>query len=140
MALNDTVVFRRVGFATLFSWRGMKRKFRLTGVLIVLLLLCTPLPVLAPDALTMMHTVFKGDYTKAQIKQQLDVAMKFYNTPITEENYSRAGSVLVTFRKDTGIHEMVILDYMIRSYVPGVKLNFPDAAAIAATFMQLGDR
>ena len=118
----------------------MKRKSRLTGVLIVLLLLSIPLPAPAPDALTMMHTVFMGDYTRAQIKQQLDVAMRFYNTPITEENYSRAGSVLVTFRKDTGIHEMIILDYMIRSYVPGVNLNFPDAAAIAATFMQLGDR
>ena len=30
----------------------------------------------------------------------MDIAMRLHSLPITEENYSRAGSVLVTLRKE----------------------------------------
>jgi len=90
------------------------------------------------DALTMIETVFVGDYTKAEIKSRLDVAMRLFDLPITEDNYNRAGSALVGLRKETGVAEMDILDHMIRSYVPDVKMSFPDQAAFSATSLQLG--
>jgi hypothetical protein len=43
-------------------------------------------------------------------------------------------------RKESGFSEMEILDYMIRSHVPGVNISFPEAAAFASTFLQTGDR
>jgi hypothetical protein len=43
-------------------------------------------------------------------------------------------------RKENGVSEMQILDYMIRSHVPGMKIAFPEAAAISAVFLKAGDR
>jgi hypothetical protein len=57
-----------------------------------------------------------------------------------EENYSRAGSVLVALRKENGTPEIAILDYMIRSHVPGVNVTFPEAAALSSAFLKAGDR
>ena len=91
------------------------------------------------DALGMMETIFKGNYTRQEIKSTLDQAMTLYGVFINEENYNRCGSVLVALRKDTNIKEMTILDYMIRSYVPNVKITFPEAAALAVTFLEAGD-
>lgn len=92
------------------------------------------------DPLAQMEVVFKGNFSKAQIKAFMDTAMKLYNLPITNENYSRAGSVLVTLRKEVGPSEMDILSYMIRSFVPGVAINFPEAAALSASFLAVGDK
>ena len=39
-----------------------------------------------------------------------------------------------------GPSEMDILDYMIRSHVPGANMDFPSAAAMSATFLALGER
>lgn len=87
-----------------------------------------------------MVLAFEGGYSRAQIKASLDEAMKLYELPPTNENYSRAGSALVSLRKfaqDRGCmfkcNEMTILDYMIRSHVPGAAMSFPDAAGIATT-------
>lgn len=91
------------------------------------------------DPLSQMELVFRGNYTKSQIKKRLDKAMKLYKLEITKENYSRAGSVLVTLRKETGQKEMDILNYMIKSYVPNVKLDFPDAASLSAIFLKYED-
>ncbi|MDK1046416.1 MAG: hypothetical protein QGM45_12135 [Anaerolineales bacterium] len=84
------------------------------------------------DPLSQMEVAFKGDFTRAQIKSRLDRALQLYRLPITAENYSRAGSTLVALRKEIGPQEMDILDYMIRSHVPGVRITFPEAAGIAA--------
>jgi hypothetical protein len=46
----------------------------------------------------------------------------------------------VALRKSNGVQEMAILDYMIRSHVPGVTLTFPEAAALSAVFLKNGDR
>ena len=70
-------------------------------------------------ALQQMELAFEGGYTQQQIKPRLDKALQLYGLPITEENYKRAGSVLVALREHYGTKEMDILDYMIRSYVPG---------------------
>lgn len=90
--------------------------------------------------LDQMAVAFVGGHARDEIQVQMDRAMQLYGLPRTEENYSRAGSVLVTMRKDSGFDEMQILDYMIRSHVPGVNITFPEAAAIAATFLGAGDR
>jgi len=92
------------------------------------------------DALSQMEIAFEGAYTKGQIKENHDKTMALYDVPINEENYSRSGSALVGLRKETGIKEMAILDYMIRSKVPGVKISFPEAAAISASFLKAGDK
>ena len=92
------------------------------------------------DPLAQMEIAFKGSYSKAQIKERIDKAMKLYNVPLTNEYYSRAGSVLVTLRKKVGPREMDILSYMIRSYVTGVVIEFPEAAAISALFLAAGDK
>jgi predicted O-methyltransferase YrrM len=87
-----------------------------------------------------MEIAFKGNYSKAQIKERLDKAMKLYNVPLTNEYYSRAGSVLVVLRKEIGPSEMAILSYMIRSHVPGVAIEFPGAAGLSASFLAAGDK
>ena len=63
------------------------------------------------------------------------MAMQLYNVPISDENYSRAGSSLVALRKQFGPREMDILSHMIRSHVLGANLSFPDAAGISAAFL-----
>ena len=92
------------------------------------------------NALAMMKSVFRGGYTKAQIKRYMDKAMGLYGVPVTEKNYQRCASALVALRKSTNVKEMKILDYMIRSYTKGVKIDFPKAAAFSATVLQLGDK
>jgi hypothetical protein len=60
--------------------------------------------------------------------------------PVTQENYSRAGSTLVVLRKETGVTEISILRYMVKSHVPGIKISFPDAAALSAILIAAGVR
>jgi hypothetical protein len=91
----------------------------------------------SPDNLTKMTVAFKGNYSREQIKARLERAMILYDVPITEENYSRAASALIVLRQNTEVTEMEILDSMIRSHVAGLKLSFPDAAAISATFLHV---
>ena len=116
---------------------GMNKLFVLTTLLILI-----PMVALAgnkKDALGMMEVVFKGNYSRLQIKTSLDTAMRLYTMPITEENYNKAGSVLVVLRKDTGIYEMKILNHMIRSYVADVNVTFAEVAALSVTFLEMGD-
>lgn len=94
---------------------------------------------LAAGPFGQMEVAFDGNYSQEEIKPRLDQAMRLYGLPRTDENYSRAGSVLVTMRKEIGPTEMQILDYMIRSHVDEVEFDFVDAAALAATFLAAGD-
>lgn len=87
-----------------------------------------------------MVIAFEGNFTREQIQTPLDHALQLYGLPITDENRSRAGSTLVALRKEGGVREMVILGFMICSYVDGVNLSFPDAAAIASAAIISGDR
>ena len=95
---------------------------------------------LPENPIDQMVIVFKGSYSHTQIKERLDKALQLYDLPKTNENYSRAGSVLVVLRKECGHREMDILSYMIRSHVPGVKMDFPSAAGLAAVFLSTGER
>ena len=87
------------------------------------------------DPLSQMEIAFEGNFSRSQIKSRLDRAMHLYKVPITNENYSRAGSTLVALRKQIGPREMDILDHMIRSHVPGVSITFPGAAGLSAAFL-----
>lgn len=91
-------------------------------------------------ALQQMAIAFEGGYTSQQIKPVMDKALETYGVPINEENYSRAASTLIVLRKEHGTKEMDILDYMIRSYVPGVNMQFPEAAAISSVFLASGEK
>lgn len=99
-------------------------------------------PATAPnrDALDAMVIAFEGLHTRAAIKERLERAMTIYGLDVTEDNRHRAGSTLVALRKANGTHEMAILDHMIRSHVPGVKITFPEAAAMSSVFLKAGDR
>ena len=66
-------------------------------------------PVAKMSALRQMEIAFKGKHSHATIKLRMDQAMRLYGLPRTEENYSRAGSVLVALRRKTGVSEMDIL-------------------------------
>jgi len=68
------------------------------------------------DPLDQMVIAFQGGHSRAEIQSRLDKAMQLYGLAITPENYSRAGSALVTLRKEVGPSEMEILSYMIRSH------------------------
>ena len=89
-------------------------------------------------ALDTMLIVFQGKYTKRQIRSKLDQAFRMYGIPITEENYLRYGSILVSLRRDAGSSatEMEILDQAIRAYTPEVKLD--EMMAISNLMLQSG--
>jgi hypothetical protein len=108
----------------------------------------TPTPNLTPskqapskpaqegDALAIMATVFQGNHTKKQIRLSLDEALTLYHEPITEQNYQRAGSALITMRKNSGVQEMRILQCIIESYTPEVTMKFYEMAARCAMLLQ----
>lgn len=91
------------------------------------------------SALEQMEIAFIGSPSKEKIKEKLDLALQFYSTDITEENYSRAASSLIALRKESkvGVTEMEILDYMIGSYVEGTNMSFPDMAGISFSALEL---
>ena len=113
---------RKIGCSTSSSTRG------------------TPVAASQSEALRTMEIAFEGRHSKAQIKRKLDIALQLYSLPITEENYSRAGSTLVALSNEYGPTEMDILDHMIRSHVPGVNITFPNAAGLSVAFLPVGDR
>lgn len=63
-------------------------------------------------ALEQMEIAFIGGFSYNEIKERMDLVMQQYGLSITNENYSRFGSVLVTLRKETGVSEMDILTCM----------------------------
>lgn len=90
-------------------------------------------------ALQQMTIAFDGNYSEKEIKDKITEAMVLYNVPITEENYSRAGSTLVALKQQHGIEEMLILDYMIKKlYTPNIKMTFPEAAGWSVTVLKTG--
>lgn len=99
----------------------------------------SPSGTVEADALDQMAVAFAGSYDRDAIAARLREAMDLYGTPWSEDQRSRAGSVLVALRQDYDVEEMRILDYMICSHVPDMDFTFPEAAAMAVTFLQSGD-
>jgi ABC-type phosphate transport system substrate-binding protein len=85
--------------------------------------------------LEQMLISFNGSPTMGEITEALNDAFAATDTPITDENYSRAGSVLVKFRQEYGVDEMEILDCIPgRANDPRVKDNaFASIAAVCVT-------
>jgi len=86
------------------------------------------------DPLTQMSIAFEGQPSISKIKPLIDAAMQATETPITDENYSRAGSALVGLRKKNGTKEMTILKCMpSRVDDPRLpELSFPNVAAVCS--------
>jgi hypothetical protein len=89
------------------------------------------------DALSQMETAFVGNPNHEEIRADLDKALRLYKVPVTEENYSRAGSSLVALRKETGVAETEILAHTITLHTPGVSLDLSDAFGLAASELAL---
>lgn len=104
-----------------------------------------PAPTIATlpsDALSQMEIAFIGTPRQSEIRALLEEAFVIYDLEWTEDNLSRAGSVLVALRKDAedagreDITEMVILERMVvGGGLPGTR--FPEAAALLATELRL---
>lgn len=92
------------------------------------------------DVIKKAQVAFAGGHRPEAIRGKLQATMALYGLEETPENYMHAADVLVTLRKTTGETEMTILDYMIKSYVPGVNIKFDEMAALSARFLQFGDR
>lgn len=97
---------------------------------------------LESSAIEMMEVAFIGDHSQGEIKTLIDATMRINSLPITEENYQRLGSVLVTLRKETGVSEMDILTCMkaadYRNSVGGnitPKKAVTDSAGICAALL-----
>lgn len=82
--------------------------------------------------LDQMVIAFEGSHSREEIKRELDRAMTLFGLDLTEENYSRAGSALVTMRRDYGTAEMDVLREMIRIGQRRSSLSFGEAAGLAS--------
>ena len=101
--------------------------------LCVLILISACRVTFAADELTKMEAVFKGSYSRYEIKTAMDKAVLLRRLPITEENYRKTGSALVALRKETGVHEMDILKCMGEVTHSG---SFSALAALCATLLE----
>lgn len=93
-------------------------------------------PVSQMSAVEQMVIAFEGNHSAERIKAGMDKTLPLYSLPTTEENYSRAGSVLVELRKKTGVNEMDILDCIFQRAKYGTSEEFPYAAAVCATSLE----
>lgn len=97
----------------------------------------TPRPTNAPRAtetftpFEAMELAFEGNPSQRQIRAALDPVMEQFDLPLTDENYERAGSTLVSLRQSSekGVTEMDILAEMALLET-GSDLTFAEAAAL----------
>lgn len=92
------------------------------------------------DPVQQISIAFQGSPAVSEVQRLLDNAFAATNTPPTDENYSRAGSVLVTFRKEYGIEEMEILR-CIPSRQDDARIaehSFSNVAAVCVTDLASG--
>lgn len=84
----------------------------------------------------MMEVAFEGYPDREEIKPMLEEVMKRYGLDITEDNLSRAGSVLVTLRKESkvGVTELEILKHMYQR--GAVNSTFPNQAAVSSLILE----
>ena len=96
---------------------------------------------LPTGALDQMSIAFNGSPSKTEVQASMDAALAATDMAMTERNYSRAGSVLVSFRKKYGHDEMDILECIPRrTGDPRVTtLDFPTVAAVCVADMTTGD-
>lgn len=81
------------------------------------------------SALDQAAVVFRGGYSRAQIKAMLDEVMEMNGVPRTEREYQRWTDVLVAMRQDSGATEIQLLR-CIRGMK--AKIPFPASAGMCA--------
>lgn len=108
--------------------------------LLVLLAQCTDTDkklsrAASASVLDQAAVVFRGNYSRGQIKSLLDEVMEMNGVSRTELEYDRWTNVLVVMRQDSGATEMEILRCIrgIQSTVP-----FPASAGICAAGKTIG--
>lgn len=92
------------------------------------------------DPLEQMSVAFQGSPSIEEIQRSMDNAFAATDTETTAENYSRAGSTLVSLRKEYGIEEMDILECIpTRQTDPRIATHdFPSVAAVCVTDIASG--
>ena len=92
------------------------------------------------DPIAQMEIAFDGHPRKAEIQVAMDRAFSALGETPTSDTYSRAGSVLVSFRKEYGVSEMKILEcmpYRANDSRAPQKI-FPSVAAVCLTDLASG--
>lgn len=89
-----------------------------------------------PTAIEMMVDVFEGNHSKTKVKDKMDAVMTAYNVEITQKNYEKCGSVLVSLRKATGVTEIDIIDNMVEANTGKDGISFPDQAGLSAFLLE----
>lgn len=92
------------------------------------------------DAIAQMEIAFEDSPRQAVIREAMDKAFSAVEMTPTADDLSRAGSVLVSFRKKYGISEMEILECMPhRAADPRApEVNFGTIAAVCVTDLSSG--
>jgi len=94
-------------------------------------------PAIPSDPLELASIAFIGSPRSTEVKARMDTVLRTIDLPPTDDNYSRAGDVLVTLRKQfhdeqgcRACTEMGILDYMIRSGTAISKYGLPGSGRV----------
>lgn len=83
-----------------------------------------------------MTVVFDGQPAISEIKAILEPVMIKHKLPVTEENLSKAASMLVSARERSNIKEMDLLRHMYKN--GSDKLSFTEQAGISLVMLQSG--
>lgn len=82
------------------------------------------------DPLDQMVVAFDGSHSRSAIQAAMDRALTATGETISSETYSRAGSVLVSLRREYGVSEMDTLACIPTMAAAAPALDFPDAASL----------
>ena len=88
-----------------------------------------------PTALEMMEVTFVGHFSQAEIKTRVDKALSLYDLPKNDEYYSRAASMLIGLRRETGVPEMSIIQ-CVNAGGLNQFLDISEAAGIRAATLE----
>ena len=61
----------------------------------------------------MMENVFVGHPRRSAIEPKINLVLRNFSRPVTNETAGHVGSVLVAVRKSTGVPEMNLLDCVV---------------------------
>lgn len=87
-----------------------------------------------------MNAAVRGSPSVDLIEEELRASFDLYGLAWTEDNRSRAGSVLVTLEDELDVAEMGILRLMNCSPAVGAEgVDWPEGAAIVGAFAASGD-
>jgi hypothetical protein len=128
------------------EWEAKGRAYRLKKQTIALILVLVGAPVglfigskiTSKDvpALAKMEAVFVGKHSQEEIKRSMDQVLTSFGQSVSEDSYTRLGSVLVRMRKDTGgVTEMSILRCML-GVKGSINQDIATGAALCATSLE----